>query len=154
MALHSTSAAPPLVVDAALVAKWAFPEAGVAAARRVLEAWAGGRVELVAPDLLVPELAALCRLKAARGELPAAQAPTVHSLLLAALPYLVPSRQLADGALALALRHGRPTGEMLHLALALREGCAYVTADERVFRELAPVFPCVRYLEDVAAGWD
>ena len=153
MALHSTTA-PPLVVDAALVAKWAFPEAGGPAARRVFGAWTGGRVELVAPDLLVPELAALCRQKAARGELPAAQAPTVHGLLLAALPHLVPSRQLADGALALALRHGRPTAEMLHLALALREGCPYVTADERVFRELAPIFPCVRHLEDVGASWE
>lgn len=142
-----------LVVDAALVAKWAFPEAGGGAARRVFGAWAGGRVELVAPDLLVPELAALCRQKAARGELPSEQVPAVHALLVRALPHLVPSRQLAEGALALSLRHGRPTAEMLHLALALREGCPFVTADERVFRELAPVFACVRHLEDVGAGW-
>ena len=144
---------PTLVVDAGLVAKWAFPEPGGPAARRVLDAWSGGRVELLAPDLLVPELAALCRQKAARGELPPAQASTVHALLLAVLPHLVPSRQLAEGALVLALRHGRPIAEMLHLALALREGCAYATADERVFRELAPVFPCVRHLEDVGAAW-
>jgi len=141
-----------LVVDAALVAKWVFPEADSAAARRLYDGWADGRLELVAPDLLVPELGALCYQKKTRREVEDGAAVRVHRLLLEILPRLVPSRQLADGALVLALRHERPLAETVHLALALREGCPYVTADERVLRALAPVFPCVRHLDDVAAG--
>jgi predicted nucleic acid-binding protein len=141
-----------LVVDAALVAKWVFPEAGRGAARRLYDGWAAGRLDLVAPDLLVPELGVLCREKSVRHEIGADGAIGAYRMLLGALPRLVPSRQLADGALVLALRHGRPVAETVHLALALREGCPYVTADERVLRALAPVFPCVRHLDDVAAG--
>lgn len=141
-----------LVVDAALVAKWAFPEADRRAARRLYDGWTAGQLDLVAPDLLVPELGALCHQKSARGEVSDGAAIAAHRLLLEVLPRLVPSHQLADGALVLALRHDRPVAETVHLALALREGCPYVTADERVLRALAPVFPCVRHLDDVAAG--
>jgi predicted nucleic acid-binding protein len=141
-----------LVVDAALVAKWVFPEVNSAAARRLYDGWVDGRLDLVAPDLLVPELGGLCHQKRRRREVEDEAAVRAHRLLLQTLPRLVPSRQLADGALVLALRHDRPIAETVHLALALREGCPYVTSDERVLRELAPVFPCVRHLDDVAAG--
>jgi predicted nucleic acid-binding protein len=141
-----------LVVDAALVAKWLFPEADSPAARRLYDGWADGRLDLVAPDLLVPELGALCRQKRTRLEIGDRDAIEAHRLLLEVLPRLVPSDQLVDGALALALRHGRPVAETVHLALALREGCPFVTADEQVLRALAPVFPCVRHLDDVAAA--
>jgi predicted nucleic acid-binding protein len=140
-----------LVVDASLVAKWLFPEADSPAARRLYAGWVKGRLDLVAPDLLVPELGALCHQKRLRREIGEGDAVEAHRLLLETLPRLVPSWQLADGALVLALRHDRPVAETVHLALALREGCPFVTADERVLRALGPVFPCVRHLDDVAA---
>lgn|GEM_PF-5213427 len=37
--------------------KWAFEEPGSAAAAQLQSAYADGRLELMAPDLLVPEIA-------------------------------------------------------------------------------------------------
>lgn len=137
------------VVDAAIVAKWLFPEEGSRAAVELFEAWAAGRVELLAPDMLVHELGALCRRKVRAGDLPAARVDEAFKLLLGALPELTPSGDLAPLALQLALRHDRAFADALHLTLALLEECVYVTADERLFRALAPAFPCVRYLPDL-----
>ena len=137
------------VVDAAVVAKWLFPEEGTPSALDLFDAWAAGRIELLAPDVLVQELGAICRRKVRAGDLPAAGVDEAFKLLLGALPELTPSGELAPLALQLALRHDRAYADALHLTLALREGCAYVTADERLFRALAPAFPCVRYLPDL-----
>jgi predicted nucleic acid-binding protein len=138
------------VVDAAVVAKWAFPEGDSAAAAALLTARVRGQLELIAPDLLVAELAAICRRKARAGDVSLDRVGPIYALLLAALPDLVPTGDLGAYALELALRHDRPIAEALHLALALRESCCYVTADDRVLRILAPAFPCVRHLADVA----
>lgn len=137
-------------MDAAVVAKWLFPEEGTRVAVGLFDAWAHGRVELLAPDVLVAELGAICRRKVRAGDLPARHADEMFGLLLGVLPELVPSAELAPLALQLALRHDRAYADALHLVLALREECAYVTADERLFRVLAPAFPCVLYLADLA----
>jgi predicted nucleic acid-binding protein len=137
-------------VDAAVVAKWLFPEEGSGSAIGLFEAWAHGRVELLAPDVLVPELGAICRRKVRAGDLAAKHADEMFGLLLGALPELTPSADLAPLALQLALRHDRAYADALHLVLALREECAYVTAEERLFRALAPAFPCVIHLADLA----
>lgn len=137
------------VVDAALVAKWAFPEPTSEHAIAVLDAQCDGHVELIAPDLLVAELASLCRRKVRAGEIDAAAAGELFTLLLEVAPELVPSSDLAAAALELSLRHDRPFGDGLHLALALREGIPYLVADERLLRVLAHAFACVRYLGDL-----
>lgn len=138
------------VVDAAVVAKWIFPEPATASAVGLFDAWAAGRVELLAPDVLVAELGTICRRKVRAGDLPAGRVDELFNLLIGALPELTPSAELAPLALQLALRHDRAVADALHLTLALREECVYVTADERLFRALAPAFPCVRYLADLA----
>ena len=141
---------PAFVVDASVVAKWGFPEPSSGAASRLLAARAAGHIALIAPDLLVPELGALCRRKARAGDVTPEAVAELFALMLAVAPELVRSDEVARPALALALRHGRPFAEMVHLALALRETCPYVTADERLVGVLASSFPCVRYVADVA----
>jgi len=140
----------PVVVDAATVAKWGFNETDSATALRLFDAWAAQTLSLRAPDVLVAELGSICRRKVRAGEVTADHAQQVHQVLHAILPPLVPSEDLADEALLLASRHDRPFAEALHLALAIRDGAIYVTADERMFRLLAPSFSCVQHLEDVA----
>ena len=145
-------AQPPLhryVVDAALVAKWLFPEQGTPRAVALFDAWVDGRADLVAPDLLVHELGAICRRKVRAGDLTAGQVEAAFRLLVSVLPELVPSAELAPLAIQLAVRHDRAYADALHLALALREECAYVTSDDRLFRALAPAFPCVVHLNDL-----
>src|SRR4051812_35795759 len=95
------------VVDAAVVAKWLFAEEGARSALGLFNAWAAGRVELLAPDVLVYELGAICRRKVRAGDLPAANVDDAFDLLLGALPELTPSNELAPLALQLALRHDR-----------------------------------------------
>ena len=91
----------------------------------------------------------ICRRKVRAGDLSSGQVEAAFKLLVTALPELVPSVDLAPLAVQLAVRHDRAYADALHLALALREECPYVTSDDRLFRALAPAFPCVVHLNDV-----
>jgi hypothetical protein len=106
--------------------------------------------DLIAPDVLVTELATQCTRRAAMQHLSAEAQSTTQRLLLEVLPRLMPSNELVEPATRLATLRGRPVAETMHLALALQEQATYVTADQWTFRALAPTFPCVRYLDDIA----
>jgi predicted nucleic acid-binding protein len=142
--------APTYVVDAAVVAKWVFAERDRAAAQNLLAAWTAGAIDLIAPDNLLAELGAIWRRKVRAGDLTADDASALLALLRLVLPRLVPVAELLDTALSIALRHDRPVADALHLALALRDGCPYLVAEDRLFRALAPSFPCVRHLADLS----
>ena len=140
---------PTYVIDAAVAVKWGFPEPRSEAAVGLLGAGAVGRVTLLAPDLFLAELGALCRRKARAGEATPDEAAERLGMLLAAAPELVSTWELAPLAFELSIRHGRPFAEALHLALALREGCPYLTGDDRAVQTLAASLPIVRHLDDL-----
>jgi predicted nucleic acid-binding protein len=142
-----------LVVDASVAVKWVLPEAGSELARRILEDCAAGRLDLVAPDLFIGEVANVlwkrCRL---RRELLDDEARAGLDALLAVAPELVSCESLAAPALELALAFHRPIDDCLYVALALRDGCPLVTADARLAAALGPATGHVVRLEDLAAA--
>ncbi len=138
-----------LVVDASVAVKWVLPEPGTLQARRLLEASADGRLDLIAPDLFIGEVGNVlwkrCRL---RGELVEDEARAALEAVLAVAPELVPSEALAARALELALAFRRPISDCLYVALALRDHCSLVTADSRLATALGPATGHVVRLED------
>ncbi|MBX5465637.1 MAG: type II toxin-antitoxin system VapC family toxin [Clostridia bacterium] len=127
------------VVDASVVVPWAVPEPGSEPALRIRDAFARGRLELLAPGLLVAEAAnAIWKKGRLRGELTDQEARQALALLLAALPELVPDAPLATQALDLALTYRHPVYDCLYVALALRERCPLVTADAALRAAFAP----------------
>ena len=114
------------VVDASVAAKWLAPEAESAQAEALLDS------ELIAPDLIFPEVTNILWKKHARGEMDAATANAAARWLTQVPFQVVESITLVSDALALSLRLKHPAYDCFYLALALKAGCPLVTADKRL----------------------
>jgi predicted nucleic acid-binding protein len=132
------------VIDAGVAAKWVFPEVHSDRALGIFDRFRAGELDLVAPDLFVPEVASVAWKKSALlGEMSAELATAALRLLLATAPEIVESRLLAERALDLARVHRRSPYDCLYVALALEERCDFVTGDDRLVAALQPSLPCV-----------
>lgn len=134
------------VVDASVATKWLALEVHSDAARRL-----GGRGhQFAAPHHFASELANVFRTKSMRGQLSGDEARLAVAginrlgIELAALPPLL------GPAFELALSHQLSVYDALYVALALREGCKFVTADRRLYNSLAGALPqTMLWIEDV-----
>lgn len=129
-----------IVVDASVAVKWYLREEGTAEA---LEIARGGQV-LIAPDLLLLEVANAMWRKARIGQISDRQLLSLASHLPRALDRLVPSSDLLEPALDLARRHDHPVYDCCYLALAVRENATVLTADGRFLH---------RFQDTPFAGW-
>jgi hypothetical protein len=78
-----------LVLDCSVAAKWVLPEPGRAPALRVLEQYESGEISLIAPDLLLAELANLLAKRHRRKEISAEQAAQAFHLMRQCAPRLL-----------------------------------------------------------------
>jgi len=122
-----------VVVDASVAVKWFIHEPDRPAARRLLEPDS----RLIAPELLVAEVASAMWKRVMAGEGDARQAPLTAASLPRFFARLLPLAPLAARALeiAAALRH--PVYDCFYLALAESEDTMLVTADRRLIGRLA-----------------
>lgn len=121
-----------LVVDASVAVKFVLRETGTEAARHLLAI----PDPLIAPDWLLAEAASAMWKKVKRSELLAVHAERNLELLPEFFERLHPSRSLVTDAFAWSLRLRHPVYDCVYLALALREDCRIVTADEKFYGAL------------------
>jgi predicted nucleic acid-binding protein len=139
----------PYVIDAGVAVKWFIPEDDSATARRLLDFFHQGAVNLTAPDLLIAEATNVFWKRADRNDITAQEAEdNLNDLLALNLP-LVPSSLLAPRALAIARAHRRSVYDCLYLALALDRGCDLVTTDERLVNAVGAQFPQLKLLRNL-----
>jgi predicted nucleic acid-binding protein len=117
-----------LVVDASVAVKWFIPEDLHQAARGLLQM--GQR--LTAPDLVLTEVSNLAWRRHRTRTLTARQATAMPLALQSGILDLLPSADLIDRALAIALELDHPVYDCLHLACAEASGGVLVTADRRL----------------------
>jgi predicted nucleic acid-binding protein len=118
-----------LVVDASVAARWVLPEPG---SERAL-ALRDEQSDLIAPDLIVAEVANTVWKYARRGAVSSADAAAAVDVAVAPLSRLAPVHELLGTAMAMALRHGHPVYDCFYLALAHREGATIATVDQAQF---------------------
>ena len=132
-----------LVVDSSVVIKWIVPQAYSEKAEEVLVAYQAGELRLLAPDLLNAEVGnILWKYHRFQG----LTKSDVQEALEAFKDLdwsIVPSNLLLDDALNLAIDYGRTLYDSLFVALAIREGCQLITADERLVNAVAQKLPQV-----------
>ena len=114
------------VVDASVAAKWLAPEAESALAEALLDD------ELLAPDLIFPEVANILWKKQARGEMDAATANAAARWLTQIPLQVTESIALMTDAVTLSARLQHPAYDCFYLMLARQSGCPLVTADKRL----------------------
>jgi predicted nucleic acid-binding protein len=117
-----------VVVDASVAIKWFIDELGSDVARAL---WRD-EPDLIAPDLLVPEVCNAAWRKVRRGETHPAQAQQIAQRLRGGVLALRPTAPLAARTLELALALDHPVSDCFYLALAEAEQVGLVTADRRL----------------------
>jgi predicted nucleic acid-binding protein len=121
-----------LCIDASIAIKWVIEETGTQEALALRE-----RAKLIAPDLLIPECANILWKKVQRKELHKNEALLAARLLQGAEIELLPTRSLLEATAQLAIELAHPAYDCVYLALAMEQGCRFVTADDRLLRKIA-----------------
>ena len=117
-----------IVVDTSVATKWIVTEPGHEVAIALLET----SFDIVAPDLLLPEISNVLRRKVRLGEISTDQAQLGIAAVRASIQSFISSVQLADEALRLSEQLDHSPYDCFFLAAALGRG-VLVTADD-VFR--------------------
>jgi predicted nucleic acid-binding protein len=106
------------------------------------------QVELIAPDIFPIECShALVRAER-KGVIQVGEAELLLGMVMTDLPRLYPSLPLLPRAVELASKLRKGVYDCLYVALAEREGCDFVTADERLIKDLQGQFTFVISLAD------
>ncbi len=134
------------VVDASVAVKWFVQEALQADAARLL----GQASELLAPDWIVQEIAHVAFKKWRDQEIEPDQARTMVQALPGLMTKLLPSMDLTDRALAIAMTVRHPVYDCLYVACAETTDATLVTADRQLCEAVAGTrfAPLVRHLSD------
>ena len=135
-----------LVIDSSVVVKWFLPEPIATEARVIRAAAQAGTLSLLAPDLIYAELGNIVWKRHTMQGLPADDARRIVDAVRTLPLATTSAADLLDDAYRLAVAHRRTVYDALYLALGLREGCSFVTADERLVNGVATVLPYVVWL--------
>ena len=132
-----------LVLDASAAAKWYVREVDAAKAARLRVDFHMGRHELIAPDTFHAHSADVFVTAERQGLLdPGEAAGALNDLLIVGV-VLQPAAPLLPRAIELALSARLTVMASLYVALAEREQCQFLTADQRVVRAARKHFPFV-----------
>lgn len=135
-----------LVVDASVAIKWFVPEPLSPEARRILDDYQAGSLTLLAPDLINAEVGNIVWKKQAFQGLDAGDARMVIDEFCKLVIVLTPTGDLLADAYGLAVMHRRSVYDSLYLALTIREGCQFITADERLVNAVSSSLATVIWL--------
>lgn len=136
------------VVDASVAIKWYLPEPNSADADRLLS----GGFQLLAPDLLVPEVGNVLWKRVMRSEITVQKAQLILRVLESLPMTLHPASVIAENAMTIACGLKRSFYDSLYLALALTTDYRLVTADRKLFdavKDAAPIRKHILWIEDV-----
>jgi predicted nucleic acid-binding protein len=103
----------------------------------------------MAPDVFPIEVAHALARSERRGIITPAQGPIFLADTLASQPHLHPKLPLLWRAYSIASNARIGAYDCLYVALAEREGCEVVTADDRLVRSLRPTFPFIKPLAEL-----
>lgn len=122
-----------VVVDASVAVRWYVDLPPCPDARSLLTSGDA----LVAPDLVVAEVANTAWKLERAGHIEASHAAALVDALPGAFGGLIPCAALAARALVIARELGHAVYDCLYIALAEREEAEFATADAKLYRKLS-----------------
>jgi predicted nucleic acid-binding protein len=131
------------VLDASVALKWVLTESDTPKALSVRDDFRQQFHELLAPDVFPVEVAHALTRAERKGLIRPPQASRLLADVLSTPMPLHPYRPLLPRAVAIssALRCG--VYDCLYIALAEREGCEFITADDKLLKNLGAQFPFI-----------
>jgi predicted nucleic acid-binding protein len=131
------------VIDTSVAFKWVVAEIDSDKALRLLTDYAQGVHELLAPDIFPTEIANSLASAEKSGRIQPSEAVTFLTDVVNNAPVIHAATPLLHRALAMCLGTRHSVYDCLYLALAEREACEFVTADDKLVRSLQPTYPFV-----------
>jgi predicted nucleic acid-binding protein len=135
-----------LVLDSNLAVKWFIAEPDSAKALQLRDDFISAVHELLAPDFFPLEILHALTRAERQGRILQGQAGKFWQYAMQTSPFLFPSIPLATRAYSIASQARIGIYDCLYVALAEREQCELVTADDRLVRSLQPQFSFIRAL--------
>ena len=131
------------VIDASVALKWVLPEINSDKALRLRSNFQAAIHELLSPDIFSIEVANTLARAERNGVIPVGDADVHLAGILSTSTPLHSYRPLLRRALAIAkaARHG--VYDCVYVALAERENCELVTADDKLVKNLQATFPFI-----------
>ena len=131
------------VIDSSVQIKTFVTEADSAKAIRLCDEYRAGIHELLAPDLFPIEVANVLMILERAGKIQPGNANQLFSLFLVDIPPLHPAISLLPRAIEIAAKFRQSVYDSLYSALAEREGCEHVTADDKFLKAVQSSLPFV-----------
>jgi predicted nucleic acid-binding protein len=131
------------VVDSSPSFKWVVPEHDSPKAVRLRDDFVNGVHDLIAPDIFPVELSHALTRAERQGRIVVSEAVRLLTDVMGTSPQLFASLPLVLRACDISSRMRVGVYDCLYVALAEREGCEFLTADDRLVRALGPAFPFI-----------
>lgn len=135
-----------LVIDSSVAIKWFVQEPLTAEAQPILDAYQNGRVDFLAPDLMLAEFGNIVWKKQTRAGLTATDAQAILRAFRALNITVTPTSVLLDKAYEIAVTYQRTVYDALYITLSISARCEFITADEKLVNAVSNVYPNVRWL--------
>ncbi len=131
------------VIDSSVALKWVLTEQDDTNARLLRDESRTNVHQLLAPDVFTTEVAHALTRAERQGRLTPGDALTLWTNVMTTAPQLFPAVQLTPRAIAISSQMRIGVYDCLYVALAEREQCEFITADDRLVRNLQPAFPFI-----------
>lgn len=118
-------------------------------ARRLRDAYRHGVHDLLAPDVFTVELAHALTRAERQGRIALTEAAIFWADVMRTAPRLQASLPLMPRAIDISSHMRIGVYDCLYVALAERESCEFVTADDKLARTLLPQFPFIVLLSSM-----
>ena len=131
------------VIDTSVSIKTVIAEPDSAKAIRLRDDYNNAVHDLLAPDLYPTEICNVLMMAERTGKIGQGEAALFLGDFLQDLPQLHNAIPLLPRALEIAQQFRQSVYDCLYVALAEREGCELVTADDRLIKAVQPTMPFV-----------
>lgn len=131
------------VIDSSVAFKWVVAEIDSNKANSLRDDYRNGVHELLAPDIFPAEIANALLVAERRNRVAAGQFAPLLADVLTTCPVLHPTRPLLARVCVLAAAVPISIYDGLYVALAEREACELITADDKLVKKLQAQHPFV-----------
>ena len=131
------------VLDSSVAVKWVLPEVNSDKATQLRDDFRNHVHELISPDVFPAEIAHALTKAERQKRLARAKARSLWRSIMLDCPALHSSVPLAERAMEIATQFHIAVYDCLYIGLAEQEGCEFVTADDKIVRNLQPCFPLI-----------
>jgi predicted nucleic acid-binding protein len=131
------------VLDSSVAFKWLVLENDTTKALRLRDDFRKQVLELIAPDIFPVETVHSLTRAERQGRVTTQQGVQLFQDFLSHLPRLHLSLPLLPRAYAISSQARIGVYDCLYVALAERQGCEFITADDKLLKNLGPQFPLI-----------